>query len=337
MKVFAPGKLILSGEHAVVYGKPALAMAVNRYACTRIHHHDSSHIAFNFADLSYKQSITYDTLDKLKHTIKNKYLGFKQGHCNIREVLENPFELAQFALGLCLEMLEIPIASGLDIHLTSTIPMGCGMGSSAATILSMMYAMTKHAGVEVPTKTMYELGLQAENMQHGTSSGLDLYVSLNGGCCYVKDKVITAKSLPTMPIYLVNTGSPQTSTGECVMRVAHHFKQSSIGDDFDYVTEAMVSALNSNSLTGFKSAVVANHDLLNKIRVVPARVQQFIQEVSLLGGAAKICGAGAVSGNTAGIVMVVIEDECLLTSLCQKYNYEVLSVKGETRGVYVDV
>lgn len=337
MKVLAPGKLILSGEHAVVYGKPALAMAVNRYVCARVLNHDSPFISLDFADLSYERTITFDALDKLKNTIKNNYLRFKQGRFNIREVLQKPFELAQFALGLCLEMLNIKLSQGMQIHLTSTIPMGCGMGSSAATILSIIHAMANHAGVVVPSKRIYELGLQAENMQHGISSGLDLHISLYGGCCYVKDKVISAKSIPTMPIYLVNTGTPQTSTGECVMRVAHHFKQSSIGNDFADVTEVMAAALHNNSLAEFKSAIAANHDLLYKIGVVPNHVRGFIQEVNLLGGAAKTCGAGAVEGSAAGIVMVVLEDESLLKLLCDKYSYTILPVSGEARGVYVDV
>ncbi len=337
MKVFAPGKLILSGEHAVVYGKPALAMAVNRYACAHVLDYGASFVSLDFSNLSYKHNITFDALDHLKNSIKNKYDHFKQGHFSIREVLQKPFELAQFALGLSLEMLNIKLSQGMQIHLSSSIPMGCGMGSSAATILSMIHAMAHHAGVDIPSKKIYELGLQAENMQHGTASGLDLYVSLYGGCCYVKDNIISKKAMPTIPLFLVNTGIPQTSTGECVMSVAHHFKQSSIGDDFAAVTESMVAALHHHALAEFKSAIAANHDLLNKIGVVPEQVQAFIQEVRVLGGAAKICGAGAVSGSAAGVVMVVIENECLLTSLCQKYNYEVLPVHGEARGVYVDV
>jgi len=337
MKVLAPGKLILSGEHAVVYGKPALAMAVNRYSVAHILAQNSPHISLNFSDLSYEQSITYEALDTLKNTIKDKYLSFKQGHFNIREVLTKPFELAQFALGLCLEMLNIKLSQGVQIQLNSTIPIGCGMGSSAATILSIIHAMANHARVNIPSKTIYELGLQAENMQHGTSSGLDLHVSLHGGCCYVKDQIISVKAMPTMPIYLVNTGTPQTSTGECVTKVAHYFKQTTIGDDFADVTETMVKALDKDSYIGFKNAITANHDLLTKIGVVPLRVQRFIEKVKMLGGAAKICGAGAVSGDAAGIVMIVIEDEFMLTTLCQKYGYEILSVSGEARGVHVNV
>jgi mevalonate kinase len=337
MKILAPGKLILSGEHAVVYGKPALAMAVNRYVCAQMLNHEADFISLNFSDLSYERSISFDALDKLKNSIKDNYLRFKQGSFNIREVLQKPFELAQFALGLCLEILPIKLSRGMQIHLASTIPIGCGMGSSAATILSIMHALALHAGVKIPAQQIYELGLQAENMQHGTSSGLDLHVSLYGGCSYVKDKIITARSLPTMPLYLVNTGVPQSSTGECVSTVAHHFKQSMISDDFANVTEIMVASLNNNSITKFKTAITANHVLLNKIGVVPPRVQQFIQEINILNGAAKICGAGAVSGNAAGIVMVVIDDENALKCACDKYGYSILQVTGETRGVHVGI
>lgn len=337
MNILAPGKLILSGEHSVVYGKPAIAMAVNRYVCARVFDDPLPLISLDFADLSYKRSVTLDALYQLKHRISENYFNFKNSYINIREVLKKPFELAQFALSLCLENLNITLSQGMQIQVTSTIPIGCGMGSSAATILSIIHAMASYAGVNIPQKTIYELGLQAENMQHGISSGLDLYVSLYGGCCYVKGNDVSAKPLPTMPLYLINTGTPQTSTGECVTAVSPYFKQSSLGDDFADVTEAMVSALNHNALHEFKFAIAANHDLLNKIGVVPERVQRFIQEIRLLGGVAKICGAGASSGNHAGIVMVVVDDESLLPSLCDKYGYTMLSVKGEPRGVHVSV
>lgn len=127
MKVLAPGKLILSGEHAVVYGKPALAMAVNRYVTASVLDHDAHLISLDFSDLLYERSITFAALDKLKNRIKEKYYRFIQGDFKIREVLQKPFELAQFALGLCLEMLNIKLTQGMQIHVTSTIPIGCVM------------------------------------------------------------------------------------------------------------------------------------------------------------------------------------------------------------------
>lgn len=335
MKAIAPGKLILSGEHSVVYGHPALAMAVNRYVTADISAHESSFLALDFADLSYEHSLTFNELEQLKNRIKDSYRLFVNGEYNIREVLQKPFELAQFALGLCVDVVNFSLKQGMKIQINSTIPIGCGMGSSAATILSIIHAIAKYAGEQVPTQKIYELALQAENMQHGISSGLDLYVSLYGGCCYVKDKKVTAKTMPEIAMYLVNTGTPKTTTGECVATVAKHFKQSSIGHDFAAITDAMVGAITLQQ--DLRNIIYTNHQLLNRIGVVPEKVNAFIDEIYQMGGAAKICGAGAISGDNAGIVMIIIDDITLLNRINKKYDYPILPIVGEARGAYVDL
>ena len=95
MKVLAPGKLILSGEHAVVYGNPALAMAVNRYSTAIITREAFPRISFDFSDLPYRRHLSFSTLQRVKDKIKRKYHQFTEGHFSIREVLHKPFELAR--------------------------------------------------------------------------------------------------------------------------------------------------------------------------------------------------------------------------------------------------
>jgi hypothetical protein len=56
--------------------------------------------------------------------------------------------------------------------------------------------------------------------------------------------------------------------------------------------------------------------------VVPAKVQQFIGEMEAQGGAAKICGAGSVLGEAAGMVLVLAERNP--AELCQRYGYELI-------------
>lgn len=335
MKIFAPGKLILSGEHAVVYGKPALAMAVNRYVVTSLTDNETDGILFDLKELSYQGSMTFAVLKALTHQIKENYRHYTEGHGAIREVLHQPFQLAQYALGLCLELLNIKSDRGMQVRINSTIPMGCGMGSSAATIVSMIYAVMHYAGMQVSPETLYEIALQAENMQHGRSSGLDLYVSLYGGCCYAYHNLKLARAMPTIPMYLVNTGYPETSTGECVAAVATYFKDSAIGDAFSDVTDAMDVALQQNAVNDFKLTINANHELLNNIGVVPLKVRHFIDTIKSMGGVAKVCGAGAVAGDCAGMVMAVMEDDIAFQVLCKKYGYTILSVHGEERGAHV--
>lgn len=334
-KVLVPGKLILSGEHAVVYGQPALAMAVNRYVTATATPQHFPLISFDLSDLAYQNGITLNALEQLKRRIKRKYQDFMRGEFTIRDVLHKPFELAQFALSLFLETLNFKLTHGVKIRVQSDIPIGCGMGSSAATILSIVHAIAHHLRMDLPMDLFYRLGLEAENMQHGYSSGLDVRVSLNGGCIYMKDQHVQPRSLPTFPMYLVNTGMPETSTGECVTAVAAHFKKNGLKDDFAAVTDTMDMALQKNNVVDMVQAVRANHQLLSRIGVVPHPIQDFVQAVEHTGGAAKICGAGAVAGNKAGVVLALTEEETALRDLCARYHYTTWPMTGEARGVHI--
>jgi len=336
MKVIAPGKIILSGEHAVVYGKPAIALAVNRYVVASAITQVSPLVSFDLSNLAYANDLTFSSLERLKNRIKKKYHDFLLGDFKIRGVLQKPFELAQFALSLCLEILHIKLSQGIRIQVESNIPIGAGMGSSAATILSIMYAFKEHLHLPWDADAFMRLALEAENAQHGISSGLDLYVSLHGGCVYHKNKNTKPRPLPVFPMYFVNTGIPKSSTGECVERAAVHFLRSSIGDDFAHITDAVDALLQVNESTkDFQSLIQANHRLLVTIGVVPLKIKRFISTIEESHGAAKICGAGAVSGNHAGVILVVMEDVRRLKEICNMYGFEILPVAIESRGVHV--
>lgn len=335
MKVYAPGKLILSGEHAVVHGQPALAMAVNRYAVASITRGLLPRVSLDLADLAYSGNLTLNDLMRVKNRVKRKYQKFVNGDYQIRDVLKKPFELVQAALGIVAGTNNITLPDGMKVHVTSDIPIGSGMGSSAAAILSVMKAASMHLNIPVSTNILYEMALEAENLQHGNSSGLDLRVSLHGGCVYVKGLKIEPREVPGFTLYLVDTGRPATTTGECVKKVSPYFTTSSIGNAFGQVTDEMDKALREKSWHGMQEAVKENHALLCEIGVVPQRVQEFIAKTETFDSAAKICGAGSISGDNAGVVMVMTEDLDRLSALCKTYHYELIPVQGEARGVHV--
>lgn len=333
-KVYAPGKLILSGEHAVVYGQPALAMAVNRYVTATVTRETVPQVLFDLSDLSHHSGLSFDALRHLKNKIKQKYYRFISGDYSIREVLQKPFELAQFAMGVLTESLNLTLPHGVKIQVQSDLPMGCGMGSSAATILSVMQAISNYMQLPISQDTLFQLALEAENMQHGHSSGLDLRIAMQGGCLYMQGQNIEARAVPALPMYLVNTGTPMTTTGQCIEKAAPFFKSQQLCDEFAAVTKAMDAALQQQSWSHMQAAIRRNHQLLVRIGVVPEKVQSFISQVEIAGGAAKICGAGSVAGDHAGAVLVTTNDQAIVTSLTSRFGYNVIPICGESRGVH---
>lgn len=334
MKAIAPGKLILSGEHAVVYDKPALVMAVDRYAeSVIIPGGASDEVSFDLQDLHQAESFTLRALRDLHQRVARNYRLFLEGKLSIRDVLYKPIELFQFAFITILDGLHLKVANGMKIQLHSNIPIGCGMGSSAATVLSVIRAVGHYFRVDFRPEWYQAYSLETENLQHGHASGVDTYISMHGGCARFQKGQAEKLPLPRMPMHLVHTGVPETSTGECVTRVREHFGNSQIWNDFESVTRAMETALRENNLKAIQAAIRENQRLLSHIGVVPQRVQEFVSDVEQWGAAAKVCGAGAVGGDKGGMVLVCSEKAPV--DICKKHGYNLVSVRGEPLGARV--
>lgn len=341
IKALSPGKLILSGEHAVVYGKPALAMAVDCYTETTVKsQQEANAVSLNLHEFDYEDSFTIKTLKDVKDKVKDKYKKFISGEHGIREVLQTPFELTQYTVSSLLDHLHEKMLSddesntGLLIQTKSTIPVGCGMGSSAASVLSMLKAVSDFYELDWNKDQYLSMAAEVEKLQHGKPSNLDLHISLHGGCIYFKNGQVEQRPVPALPLYIVNTGQPCVTTGECVAYVNKNFAETQVWETFSAVTNIMDRALQANDLAEVQSAVRDNHQLLTTIGVVPRKVQRFIKEVESLGAAAKVSGAGSIAGDNAGVVLVVADNPSQLESLCKRYSYSVTPVNAELRGLH---
>lgn len=271
----APGKLILTGEHAVVHGCPALVVAVDRRLEVTLY-------------LGESQGVDP------RPAVDARYEAYKAGEIPVGEVLGEGELLAYVLAAMRLQA---------RVEIESDIPTGCGMGSSAAVVLAtaMAAGCSRDEALAIADRT--------ENLQHGQSSGLDARVCLLGGAHRYEAGTLKSVSPPQTEFRLINTGRPAATTGECVDQVGKRFPAGDpIWDDFRAVAKAMLDGVTPE-------AVRENQRLLTYIGVVPKAVQALVRELESRGLAAKICGAGSVRPGGAGVLWIVGESDTVsLTS-----------------------
>lgn len=334
LKARSPAKLIISGEHAVLYGQPAIAMAIDRYTTTTTTWHDSPHIHFKFIDLAYAKTQTMHALRTLSKQLRSDYTEFLHGRCGIRDVIKRPFELLQYSVASVLERMQMQLPRGVEISVDSNIPVGCGMGSSAAAVISTLYALANFLKLNWQRSDYLQFGREVENLQHGRSSGLDLHLVTNGGCVLFQDSCVTPRATPSIPLYIVNTGKPESTTGECVSSVAKILRDNVVlHKDFCDVTLAVDAALINSNLSDFNLAIRENNRLLQHLGVVPNKVASLIAEIEQQGGAAKVCGAGAIAGDNAGVVLLSGDQN--LATIVNKYGYQMQHIQVDTDGTQI--
>lgn len=328
----APGKIIISGEHAVVHGCPAIVTAVDRFVKVSLETHRGPGVHFAFEELGILDGYSLPELDQLRTTLLERYDAFSQGDLPVEQVCTHPAELLGFTISELLAAAGRQPNEEWSFYIKSDVPPGCGMGASAAVILSLLKAGAEALQTVLTRDQLFTLAMDAEKLQHGKPSGADPYTCLHGGCIRFRNGTAEETLHPSdLPFHLVHSGKPDSTTGACVMQVTQRFGNTTIWDDFTAVTRQAEQALVDGNRLALIEAVRENHRLLDTIGVVPGRVHAFVKDVEERGGAAKVCGAGSVAGETAGMVLVIMDESP--EELANDFSYEWMPVKLEPEGV----
>jgi len=337
-KVKVPGKVILSGEHAVVYGTPALACAIQKYAYANVHSIRQPGMHIRFAAMAMDEHYSLSQLQQLAAKTHARHQDFLQGLCVLAQVVPTPAHFFAAALGASGALNLLNPATGLRIELSMDLVAGGGMGSSAALVAVMLAAVYQHLGQPLSKLELIAKTTHSEHWQHGRSSGLDPYVCVMGGMQEYQLGTGKAHRLGDLtPSYLVTTGRPQSSTGQCVEAVKQQGFAASLWQQFAQVEGQLLQAMSQGDQPAMTKAVVSNHRLLEKIGVVPAAVAEFIQALESLGGAGKICGAGSVTGDQGGLVWALGVSAADMDALCRQHAYPYTLMQADLQGVaYLD-
>ncbi len=287
-----PAKFIISGEHFVINGHQAIAGAINLFlTCS--------------AEARSDQIISIKTENSsIPHQIDLQTLNFR-----------NKSSLITYTLATFNE--QFPLTKGCSLSIKSDIPIGSGLGSSAALVVAVLKSLLKVTERTLSNDELIALARRCEDFAHGKSSGLDPAVIINGGLtCFQNGKTSVSHKKITAPYYLVHTGRTSSTTAKCVKRAQKVIAENpELLTNFSEIEEADISI----------ESVRKNHALLCQLGVVPDPIQSFAKEIESIGGAFKICGAGSVNGKRggAGLILSNVNPELV----CRKFGYELLDVE----------
>jgi mevalonate kinase len=182
----APGKVILFGEHAVVYGQPAIAIPVTQVRA--------------------RATLTPNISEPAGGV---KILAPDVGLDSLWEQLapDNPIRAAVMGVKSAFGTDHIPACS---IKVTSTIPIASGLGSGAAVSVAVIRALSGFLGNPLPDEQVSALAFEVEKIHHGTPSGIDnTVVTYAKPVYFVQGKTIETFGVPQPFTLLIgDTGLP---------------------------------------------------------------------------------------------------------------------------------
>lgn len=321
MKVIAsaPGKLMIMGEHSVVYGHPCIVTAVDQRVRVTVELNGEGEIHVcspNVGLDEYHKSITRlgrDDVPKsmsfVEHLVKRIYKKYK-------------------------------ITKGIRITTESDFSTQFGFGSSAAVVSALAFAMNKYFDLKMSTRNIFDESYGAVLDVQGVGSGFDVAASVYGGTLYyvTPGKVIENIYDGNLPMVVGYTGI-KADTPTLVRQVAELRRQEKWVDAvFKNITELVnkgKEVFKSKDFDQLGKLINKNQELLSSLNISSKELDNLIK-IAMNSGAsgAKLSGAG---GGDCMIAFCTEEKRTKVVDSIEKVGGVWMNVRTGAEGVRVEI
>lgn len=287
----ACGKIILFGEHAVVYGRPAIAVPVTQVQATATIKPSDHGLTIHAADID--RAIAVDAA--------------------------NPIDPLVSIVNLTLEHLNcLPPAVTIAVH--STIPIASGLGSGAAVSTAIVRALAQWFDARLDNAEVNALVYEVEKIHHGTPSGIDNTVIAYQQPVYFVRGQPTQTFAVARPfkVAIGNTGvasSTKITVGD--VRKGWENDRARYEAWFDRIgaiVQQARSAIESGTIEQLGSLLDQNQVLLRDLDVSSSELERLISAAKHAGAS----GAKLVGGGRGGNMIALVDDhnvEAVTTAL----------------------
>ncbi|MCS7136593.1 MAG: mevalonate kinase [Nitrososphaerota archaeon] len=316
----APGKVILYGEHFVVYNVPAIVMAIDRVVKVTTSLRDDKLLRI-CSDLGF--ACEYENGNTKPLMGGKKSVSFLEPvRIAVRTVLEHFDE-----------------KKGLSIDVHSTIPSSVGLGSSGAISVATVAAVSKILGHEIDKEQIWRMSLQAERYVHVTPSGIDPLVSTYGGLLVwrIQDGSKPKRINYDIDLVVGNTGI-QRSTGKLVSAVGKKKDKkvegiSQLMGVMSWISNLALKAFKEMDLVTLGALMNMNHELLKVIGVSHESLDRLVEATRKAGAlGSKLTGGG---GGGCMISLTTPSKRSAVCNAIEKNGGQPMVVKKYNAGVKV--
>lgn len=282
----APGKVILFGEHAVVYGRPALAAPVTHLrARAEVEATGERDVRLIAPDVGRSALLSQTPADNPLVAV----VRVVEGHCRRS------------------------LSAGYTLSVTSAIPIAGGLGSGAAISIAIIRALSHYLGLadEFSPDVVSRLAYEVERLHHGTPSGIDNTVIAYERPVYFVRRApqpLIETFAPARPLRLVigDTGI-RSATKDVVGDVGRQWaadrdRFEAIFDACGRIADAGRAALAAGDLPAVGALMDENHAWLQRMTVSSPPLDTLVAAARAAGAlGAKLSGAGR-GGNMIALV-----------------------------------